>query len=126
MNNIILLPIPSEEKVKKDHILSLHNDIRDYMIDVLINSDIQKYTSSTDFIPYTLFNDINKIRILLWDIVYKGINHYHNLDHVYAEFTRYIELIRYSTNKGLVLEMQRFLDIWNRFVDSCKNDDILI
>jgi hypothetical protein len=119
MNNIILLPIPSEKKVKKDHILSLHNDIRDYMIDVLIKSDIQKYTSSTDTILILLFESINRIRILLYNIVREGNTPLHNLDHVYTKFNNYTELIRFSTNKGLVLEMQRFLDIWNRFVDSC-------
>ena len=119
-NPIHVESVPDRYKVTTDHLLKLHNQLKDTMAQTLLQDNVFDIHSGIPYILNCVFDDINRIRIMIFDLIENGESLNINIEEVYIRFKRLTKIAETSTNSGLAPQIRTYIDVWNTFVHDCN------
>lgn len=123
MNNQIHVEnVPHRDKITKRQLLILHNQLKDTMAQSLLQDTTFSIQTGLPYILNCAFEDINRIRIVLYDLINSGESLNINIDEVHRGFKRLTIPLETTTNDGLLPAIKVYIDVWNTFVSECNTD----
>lgn len=122
-NHIHIENVPSRDKITNEHLRQLHDNIKNTMARSLLEGDVFDISSGVQYVLNIIFDDINRIRINIFDLIEYGESLNRNIDVIHKQFQRLMSPIETTTNIGVVQQIKTYIDVWNTFVNDCNTTD---